>query len=51
MKTLKNNTIHKHPETIFIKDETLIRFKDKELFAEKNALAKEKLKNIQLPPR
>lgn len=42
----------KLPKITFLPDNGSLDFlKGKELFPEKNARAKEKLKNIQLPPR
>ena len=39
------------PKIVHVKDETLSRFKGKNLFPEKVAQAKERFKNVVLPPR
>jgi hypothetical protein len=51
MKTIDKKSTNKLPEIVYIKDETLIRFKGKNLFPEKVAQAKERFKNVVLPPR
>jgi hypothetical protein len=50
MKILEQKTIN-ISDSVFIKDETLIRFKGKDLFPEKTARAKEAFKSLKLPPR
>jgi hypothetical protein len=40
-----------HVEIIFVKDDSLARFKGRNLFPDKVARAKENFKNIVLPPR
>ena len=51
MKTIDKKSVGKLPKIVFVKDETLIRFKGKNLFPEKVAQAKELFKNVVLPPR
>ena len=51
MKTIDKKSVSELPKIVFVKDETLIRFKDKDLFPEKVAQAKERFKNVVLPPR
>jgi hypothetical protein len=49
-KFIEGNTT-KLPEIVFVKDDSLARFKEKILFPDKVARAKEDFKNIGLPPR
>ncbi len=51
MKTIDKKNINKLPEIVYVKDESLVRFKGKNLFPEKVALAKDSFKNVILPPR
>ena len=51
MKTIDKKSACELPKIVFVKDETLIRFKGKNLFPEKVAQAKERFKNVVLPPR
>ena len=51
MKTIDKKNVSELPKIVFVKDETLIRFKGKNLFPEKVARAKERFKNVALPPR
>jgi hypothetical protein len=51
MKTLDKELQAKLPEIIFVKDDSLARFKGRNLFTNKVARAKEEFKNIVLPPR
>jgi hypothetical protein len=51
MKTLDKELQAKLQEIIFVKDDSLARFKGKNLFPDKVARAKEDFKNIVLPPR
>ena len=51
MKTIDKKNVGELPKIVFVKDETLIRFKGKNLFPEKVARAKERFKNVALPPR
>ena len=51
MKTIDKKSTSELPKVVYIEDETLIRFSGKNLFPEKVALAKERFKNVVLPPR
>jgi hypothetical protein len=51
MKTIDKKSISKLPEIVYIKDESLARFKGKNLFPVKVAQAKDSFKNVMLPPR
>ena len=52
MKTLKKSTTNNLPKAKFIRnDEGLAFLKDIEMFTEKTARAKDKFKNVMLPPR
>ncbi len=51
MKTLDKELQSKLPEIVFVKDDSLARFKGKNLFPNKVASAKENFKNIVLPLR
>lgn len=49
MKTLDKELQAKLPEIIFLKDDSLARFKGRNLFPDKVARAKEDFKNVMLP--
>lgn len=51
MKTLNKELQEKFPEIIFVKDDSLVRFKGKNLFPNKVSQAKEEFKNVVFPPR
>ena len=51
MKTLDKELQAKLPEIVFVKNDSLARFKGRNLFPVKVARAKEDFKNVLLPPR
>ena len=51
MKTIDKKSVGELSKIVLVKDETLVRFKGKNLFPEKVAQAKERFKNVVLPPR
>ena len=51
MRTLDKELQLKLPEIVFVKDDSLSRFKGKNLFPDKVARAKKDFKNVVLPPR
>ena len=51
MKTIENTKINQISKGVFVLDETLSRFKGKDLFPQKTALAREAMKNVKLPLR
>ena len=51
MKTLDKELQSKLPEIVFVKDDSLVRFKGKNLFPDKVTRAKEDFKNVVFPPQ